>query len=181
RAAVAAAALVMVALAAGLVMTLREARRARTAEARAEKRFNEVRRLANTFLFEIHDEVRELPGSMRARQLLVKRALEYLDELAGERGDDPSLIRELAAAYQRVGDVQGNPYQPNLGDIRGGLASYRKAIDLLVPLTTGRGAAPEDRSALAGAYLTGCGIPLILGEVSTALDMSAKGLALRRS
>ena len=181
RAAVAATALVVVALALGLVMTLREARRARAAEARAEKRFNDVRRLANTFLFEIHDEVRDLPGSMRTRQLLVKRALEYLDELAGERGDDSSLVRELAAAYQKVGDVQGNPYQPNLGDLRGGLASYRKAIDLLVPLTAGRGATPEDRSALAGTYLTGCGIPLGLGELSTAVDMSAKGLALRRS
>jgi len=181
RAAVAATVLVMAALAAGLVMTLREARRARAAEASAEKRFNDVRRLANTFLFEIHDEVRDLPGSMRTRQLLVKRALEYLDELARERTDDPSLVRELAAAYQKVGDVQGNPYQSNLGDVRGGLASYRKAIELLVGMTGKPGAVPEDRSALAGAYLTGCGMPLMLGEPSTAVDMSARGLALRQS
>ena len=76
---------------------------------------------------EIHDQIRDLPGSTPARQLLVKRALEYLDSLAKERGDDPSLVRELAAAYQKVGDVQGNPFQPNLGDIQGGWTSYRKA------------------------------------------------------
>ena len=32
-----------------------------------------------------------------------------------------------ANAYLRVGDVQGLPYRPNLGDTRGALASYRKA------------------------------------------------------
>ena len=181
RAAVAAAAIVVAALAGGLAMTLREARHARAAESRAERRFDDVRRLANSFLFEIHDLIRDLPGSTPARQLLVKRALEYLDSLAKERGDDPSLVRELAAAYQKVGDVQGNPYQPNLGDLQGGWISYRKAIDLLVRLTDRPAAAAEDRSALASACLTGCGIPLVLGEISAAVAMSARGLSVRQA
>jgi eukaryotic-like serine/threonine-protein kinase len=181
RAAVAATVLVVAALAGGLIMTLREARRARTAEASAERRFNDVRRLANSFLFEIHDQIKDLPGSTPARQLLVKRALEYLDSLAKERSDEPALARELAAAYQKVGDVQGNPYQPNLGDLSGGLTSYRKAIDLLVSLTDRSGAVAEDRSALAGTYLAGCGMPLVMGDTSAAVEMSRKGLALRQA
>ena len=180
RSGVAAAALAAAALGAGAVMTVYQKRVAEFERGRAERRFNDVRRMANSFLFEIHDQIRDLPGSTPARQLLVKRALEYLDSLAKERGSDSSLTRELAAAYQRVGDVQGNPYQGNLGDIQGGLASYRKAIDLLTRLTDKPGADAEDHSALADAYLTGCGMPLLIGDAAAAVDMSAKGLALRR-
>ncbi len=59
---VAAAAVILLALAGGLWATSREARRAREAEARAERRFNDVRKLANSFLFEFHDAIRDLPG-----------------------------------------------------------------------------------------------------------------------
>ena len=67
----AAAALVAIALAGGVVATLREAARARSAEARAQRRFDDVRRLANSFLFEFHDAIRDLPGSTPARALIV--------------------------------------------------------------------------------------------------------------
>lgn len=181
RSGVAAAALATAALVTGLVVTVLAKRAADFERGRAERRFNDVRRLANSFLFEIHDQIKDLPGSTPARQLLVRRALEYLDGLAKERGDDASLVRELAAAYQKVGDVQGNPYQPNLGDLPGALTSYRRAIVLLASLTDGPGAVAEDRSALAGTYLAGCGIPLVLGDTSAAVEMSGKGLALRQA
>lgn len=145
RAAVAASALVGLALSGGLVMTLREARRARAAEARAEQRFNEVRKLANSYLFELHDAIRDLPGSTAARGLLVKRALEYLDSLSREKGSDPGLQRELAAAYQRVGDVLGRAGEANLGDVAGSQASYRKALEIRQRLATRR---PNDRALL---------------------------------
>src|SRR5262249_51358545 len=77
-----ATALVFVALVGGVWATLVEARRARAAEARAERRFQDVRRLANSFLFEFHDAIRDLPGATEARSLVVRRALEYLDSLA---------------------------------------------------------------------------------------------------
>ena len=35
----------------------------------AERRFNDVRKLANSFLFDIHDSIRDLPGSTAARKL----------------------------------------------------------------------------------------------------------------
>ena len=49
---------------------------------RAEKRFQDVRGLANAVLFELHDAIVPLPGSTHARELLVKRAQQYLDSLA---------------------------------------------------------------------------------------------------
>ena len=97
---------------------------------RAERRFNDVRQLANTLVGELYDSIAEVPGSTSARQLLVTRALGYLDALSREAGRDTSLKVDLADAYQKIGDVQGNPYVANLGDVTGARASYGKLVDL---------------------------------------------------
>jgi|HubBroStandDraft_1064217.scaffolds.fasta_scaffold08558_4 serine/threonine protein kinase/tetratricopeptide (TPR) repeat protein len=112
----------------GVTLIAREAHIARIERARAERRFNDVRKLADSLLFEIHDLIKDLPGATPARRLLVTRALEYLDSLAKEASGDLSLQRELAAAYERVGNVQGNPRYSNLGDLPGALTSFRKAL-----------------------------------------------------
>jgi len=116
--------LVVLSMATGTAVALQQARR-------AERRFQEVRKLANTALFDIHDQIQQLPGSTAVREMVVATALRYLDGLASDSRDDPSLQLELAAAYQRIGDVQGNPLGPNLGQFRPALASYRRALSLL--------------------------------------------------
>lgn len=145
---VAAAVLLFLTLAAGIVVSGLEARRARIERARAENRFNDVRALANSLLFEIHDAIEKLPGSTRARALLVRRALEYLDSLAREGAGDTSLQRELAAAYMKVGNVQGNPTNANLGDSTGALQSYAKSLAITDTLLS-QSNEPEDKRALA--------------------------------
>jgi tetratricopeptide (TPR) repeat protein len=125
---VGATAVVVLSLIGGILATAFEARRADLQRARAEQRFNDVRRLANSLMFEIHDSVKDLQGATPTRRLIVSRALEYLDSLAGEAADNPDLQRELATAYEKIGDIQGNPYYANLGDADGALVSYRKAL-----------------------------------------------------
>jgi tetratricopeptide (TPR) repeat protein len=181
RVGVLATALVFAAMAAGVWATLREARRARAAEARAERRFNDVRKLANSFLFEFHDAIQDLPGATPARALVVRRALEYLDSLAKESSGDRTLRRELAEAYRRVGDVQGNPFMPNLGDVRGAAASYSKAIGLLEPVASGSDATDAEQATLATTYLVAAGLTITEGRLEAALAMSRKGLALREN
>ena len=144
RIAVAAAAVVLLVLLSGLAATVWEARIAEAQRARAEERFDDVRRLATSFLFEFHDAVQDLPGSTPARKLVVQRALQYLDRLAKEAGGDASLKRDLASAYQRIGDVQGNPNNANLGDSASALKSYRKALSIAEPLIL---ANPSDAQA----------------------------------
>jgi tetratricopeptide (TPR) repeat protein len=122
------AVLAFLSLVGGIIATLLEARRVDRERVRAEQRFNDVRRLANSLMFEIHDSVKDLQGSTPTRRLIVSRALEYLDSLAREAAGDPALQRELATAYEKIGDIQGNPYYANLGDADGGLASHRKAL-----------------------------------------------------
>ncbi len=109
----------------GIGTILWESHRAEREKERAEKRFAEVRSLANSFMFELNDEIRK--GPTPARELVVKRALEYLDRLASESNDDLSLRKELAAAYEKVGDIQGAPWAANLGKSAEALESYQKA------------------------------------------------------
>ena len=124
------AAAVSLALIAALAVAVWQARIARTQRARAEARFSEVRTLANSLMFDIHDAIQNLPGSTPARKLLVERALGHLDNLARDAGSDASLQRDLAAAYEKLGTVQGNPFGGNLGDTEGALGSYGKALAL---------------------------------------------------
>lgn len=130
KTAVAAAALVLAALIGGAASTLWEARR-------AERRFQDVRRLADSFLFEFDDAIANLPGATLARRLIVGRALQYLNSLTQEAGHDRTLQLELAQAYLKVGDVQGKPYTANLGDTAGAISSYEKAVRIAAPLAAG--------------------------------------------
>ena len=125
---VVATAIVVLVVLTGIAATVREARIAAANERRAEQRFNDVRKLANSLMFELHDSIQDLPGATAARKLIVERALEYLDSLARESHSDPSLQRELAAAYKRIGDVQGGPFAANAGDTVAALKSYQKAL-----------------------------------------------------
>jgi len=112
----------------GAALIVREARVARVNERRAIKRFDDVRRLANSLMFEVHDSIQDLPGSTPARKIIVARSLEYLDSLAKEAAGDLSLQRELASAYERLGSVQGDMYGASLGDAAGAVQSFSKAL-----------------------------------------------------
>jgi tetratricopeptide (TPR) repeat protein len=125
----AAAAVALLLIGATIVATW-EAHRANEQRILAERRFQQVRRLADSLMFEIHDSVKDLAGSTPTRRLIVSRALEYLDSLAHDAGGNIALQRELATAYEKIGDIQGNPYSANIGDTDGALTSYRKALQI---------------------------------------------------
>jgi eukaryotic-like serine/threonine-protein kinase len=120
---VSAASAVFLALAAGVVVALWQAQR-------AQQRFNDVRQLANTFLFDFENSIHNVSGASNARLLIVKTASDYLSRLSAQAGRDRALIRELADSYKKLGDVQGAPYDGNVGQIPAALASYRKGLAL---------------------------------------------------
>ena len=148
RAAAAAAGLVLIAIAGGVWATIRESRRARAAEARAERRFEDVRRLANSFLFEFHDAIRQLPGATKPRALILAKAREYLDGLAREASGNSALQRELAESYLKLGEVSGGFGGQNLGDVDMAWRSYRSAFSIAQELA-GKEPGPENRRLLA--------------------------------
>lgn len=144
KAGVAATAAVALILIAGIIITLREARI-------AKQRFDDVRSLANSLIFDVHDAVKDLPGSTPARKIIVDRALKYLNVLAHESASDIQLQRELATAYERVGSVQGDYLENNLGDFEGTLVSYKKALELRKQISASSNDW-NDRLALAQGY-----------------------------
>ena len=123
RLAVASIAGVMLALTAGAVTALREAHIAR-------ERFNDVRTLANRFLFDFHDAIAGVEGTTKARELVVATALEYLRRLEKNAGNDPALEREVAGAYVKVAHAQGVPGEPNLGRTQDARESLQRAIEI---------------------------------------------------
>ena len=174
RGPVAVAVAVLVLLAGGLVATSALYARALAAEAQATRRFDDVRKLANTFMFEFHEQIKDLAGSTPAREFLVATALEYLDELASEAGDDASLKLELAEAYRKVGDVQGNPDAGgHLGDTTGAMASYRKAMEMLAPLAAADPDNADIRRELSIGHKN-------IGDMLAAMGQSEEALACYR-
>jgi eukaryotic-like serine/threonine-protein kinase len=181
RGAVLAGVVLFAALVAGVAGTASQARRANAERVQAEQRFDDVRRLANSFVFEVHDAIRDLPGSTPARKLLVDRGLEYLDKLARGAGTRADLRRELGGAYVKIGDVQGRPLTPNLGDTAGAVASYKKAVALYESLGAANAADPALRREVGTAYLRmGDGLAAT-GDTRGALSFAQKGLALHKS
>jgi tetratricopeptide (TPR) repeat protein len=128
---VAAASLILILLAGGITATLWQARIAALEHRRAEQRASETRQLANSLLFELHDAIKDLPGSTGARNLIVQRSLKYLDRITAVYADNPALRLESAEGYKRLGDVQGRSGDANLGEFASATGSYRKAVALL--------------------------------------------------
>jgi hypothetical protein len=90
-------------------------------------RFEDVRQLAHRFVFDYSDDLTKIQGTTEIRKRMAATALQYLDRLSRDAGNDGGLLRELAAGYQKVGNAQGFPTLPNLGDATAAVASYQKA------------------------------------------------------
>jgi tRNA A-37 threonylcarbamoyl transferase component Bud32/tetratricopeptide (TPR) repeat protein len=97
---------------------------------RAQRRFTQVRTIANRVLTEFDPEASKLPGSTKLRSIMVRASMEYLDSLAAESTADPELQYEVAFAYSRVGDTLGYPRGPNLNQPFEAAIAYNKAINL---------------------------------------------------
>jgi non-specific serine/threonine protein kinase/serine/threonine-protein kinase len=149
------AALLLVAAALTLLYSFRVADAERV---KAQKRFDQVRKLANSLVFEIHDGIATLPGSTAVRKTLVARALEYLDTLEKGSSDDIGLELELAQSYSRLGSVQGNPASNNLGDMQGALASYARAAGILQRVLAAAPGRPDALSDLGWLHLMRGGV-----------------------
>lgn len=139
------AALVFAATAAGFFFTVRQG-------LIAQRRFAEVRSLANSLLNDVDPELSKIPGTTRARKILVDKSLAYLDGLASEASGDPDLQRELARAYHRAGDIQGSVRGFSLGLYNESLESHLKAVEILEPLYGKATADLALRRSLAALY-----------------------------
>ncbi len=157
RLAVVAAGVAAVALVVATLVSLRyaaDARRERDAAATARDRSAE---LFDTLLDRSMDaaldagvRVHVLAGGTRISLDMMRRAIEDLDVIERQAGGDPAVVARIAEAHTRLGDRQGNPAFPNVGDVDGATESYRRALALAESLPDE--AAPATASLLATCH-----------------------------
>ena len=128
RIALLAAAVVTLSVLAGVGGVLWQTKVANAERRKAEARAVDLRELSNSLLSELDEAIKELPGSTGVQRLLVTRVLEHLDRASKDAAGDRETQLELVNAYARLGNIQGNPYDQNLGDRTGALSSLDKAL-----------------------------------------------------
>lgn len=172
-----AAVLVTLTLAAGVIAATYQARR-------AERRFQQVRSIANALMVDVHDAIRDLPSSTEAQEVVVRTALQYLDGLAPEARGDTALQLEVIRGYLKVAELSYAMARPSLGRPEDARASYDKAAALLASLD-GRGGADVAVTAVQvayemqlGEYLFDTGrVPESLAAYESALAAAEAGVA----
>jgi non-specific serine/threonine protein kinase/serine/threonine-protein kinase len=174
--AVAAVFIAFISLLGALFVSNRQAKIARAEGEKAARRFNDVRQLTTSFIFEINEKIDESP--IKARELLINRAIEYLDKLAAESEGDVSLQSEIAAAYEKIGDVQAEIFKPGLGNSQGSLESHQKALLMRETIF-----AQNEKNSAAGLELVKGYIKIgnaltMTGNTAKALDNYKKSVAL---
>ncbi|ETX01978.1 MAG: hypothetical protein ETSY1_05205, partial [Candidatus Entotheonella factor] len=140
-------------------------RQARVAEIRAERRFNDVRELANSFIFEFHNAIKNLAGATPARELLVRRALTYLQRLSQEAEDDLSLQRDLAASYLGIGDIQ-----VSTGNVDEAAKSYQQGLKIFERISQANPTNVQAQRDLSVSYDKIGNIQAATGETQGALE-----------
>jgi non-specific serine/threonine protein kinase/serine/threonine-protein kinase len=159
----------------GIIATSLQSIRARRAERNAQDRFNDVRTLAQRFMFDFHDKIQSLAGSTPAVKMLVETSLAYLDKLSAQAGDDRALLYDVAEAYEKVGDIQGNPMSgAHVGKTGDAIESYRRALAIRQRLAA---AVPNDLKSLRGLM----SVHGKLGDVQQAASDTTAALASYRT
>jgi non-specific serine/threonine protein kinase/serine/threonine-protein kinase len=145
----------------------------------AERRFDEVRGIANVVIFDVETAIAGLPGSTPARKLIMQRAMEYLDRLMREGVDSIPLRRDIALAYEKIGDVQGAPDRANLGEFEAAERNYRQALALREAIVSRTVQDADDGRKLARIHRTlGLFQANVRGDITGALQSARAALAV---
>lgn len=132
--AVAAGAATFVLLLAALGATLAANVRAERARQEAEARFQQTREIAKAMLFDVFDEVSATTGSTRAREILARTGLSYLEALAADETAPTDVRVEAALGFLRLAQVVGGGQVGELGRYRDASALLERAEGILNPL-----------------------------------------------
>ena len=168
---IALAALFVLTLLGGIITTFWQAREAQRERAIAERRFDNLRKMSDSFTKDIHGAIENLPGSLPARQMLMRRAVEQLDALAAESDDNPALQDELAQAYFNSAQL------PDMLLAEKDL-TLKKQIGIYQKLSA---ADPENihyQEQAALGYIALSDITKVRGSVAGAFDLEQTGIAL---
>ena len=171
RIATAAFTLFIITLTIGIAATLWQAREAQREREVAERRLENLRKMSDSFSTEIYGAVEHLPGSLPARRMLARYAVEQLDSLAAESKSNLELRDGLAQAYLNLGDL------PDMLLVEKD-ATLRKAIEIYSQLNA---EAPDNvhfREQTGISYAALANIAKVRGSLANSLDYYKKSIEI---
>lgn len=168
----------IVSLLGGVITSIYLANRAEFQRQRAEARFEDVRQLASSLIFDLDSDLARLPGATGVRGKLVERSLEYLDRLSQDAVGDRRLQGELAAAYERLGDVQGRPTVANIGNTALALECYRKALSIREAIRDDAEQNLAAKADIAQTYSRLSGLLKLMGDYQAGLQYDRDALRM---
>ena len=171
RKAVIASVVVLLALSGCIVQTQRSARRAIEERDHAISSAKAVEALAHRLLFDLQPQLKEIGSSTEAQHQVADTTLAYLNGLSL----DPSLSSEslrldMANAYERMGNLLGNPYDENLGQPKEAVAALQKAVSTASALARDNPTSREARFSLAKAQTSLAEVEFGAGDAKSALE-----------
>ena len=140
------------ALATALGVTSWQYQRAETARVESDFRFQQVRTLAKTVMFDVYDKIDVVPGSTRAKVELAEAAQTYLDSLSADARASDELKIETASGLVRLSEIQGTPGFSSLQKVDLADENLKRAQDILKPLETAEPKSDELLIALGRLY-----------------------------
>ena len=129
------------------VVARRAQRVAEEQRAVAQRRLQDVRAVAHSYIFDLDPKLEQIPGTVEVRGFVLQNGLKYLEAMSKENVEqDDDLLREVALGYIRVGQVQADPAMPSLNDRKGAWDSMRKGLALQQQLLSKH---PDDMKQLS--------------------------------
>jgi non-specific serine/threonine protein kinase/serine/threonine-protein kinase len=117
-------------------------------------------------VFDVHDSIKELPGSTAARKMLIERSLQYLKGLETTSGQNRDLKLELARTYTKIGTVQAADDSSSLEDCAAGIQNLEHARSLLREILVRSDADEEAALALVDADFEAADVHARRGEMN---------------
>jgi eukaryotic-like serine/threonine-protein kinase len=99
----------------------------------ADQRLDDIFQLADRTLFDVHEAIAPLPGSLPARRKIVETTLAYLQSMEKNVGTNQDLREALTEAYYKVSMIQGDTHGASLQDSASAEKSLLKAQEILLP------------------------------------------------
>ena len=132
----------LIALAAGTILLSQANRRVQEQRDLAAENFDNAQQAVDLFLTKVSEEhLKDRPGLELLQQKLLRSALDYYQGFVRQRAKDPTLRRQLADAFRRLGEIN-----EELNDRAGAIAALEQSVEIFKPL---RAASPNAELSIA--------------------------------
>ena len=145
----------------------------------AQKHFNDVRSLARAVMFDLHDTVSKIPGSLEARKQIADRSIVYLESLASDSTASADVQKDVAEGYLRLSDIEGKDTGGvSLGRSKEALQHAQKAVQIARRLVKSDPADEKARTILLDSLEYTETALQLRGEIEAAVKPGEEGVRI---